>query len=1039
MTFSRRIPLFLSFVLASTPVLRAHAQEPKAPAPPAPAPAPAPPPAPAQAPTAAPTAAPAPAPKPAPPAAGDDDADLADEGEEQAPTTGGAAPGGKAAPEAADADEGADEGADEDLGEEDPGRPPPKGKGVIWGSVKDTEGELIEAPVQVVGKKKAEAVTDENGHFRLELPPGTYSLRFSYELHKSTRIDNIVVKAGKTAKLDIQLLADDEAVDVVEVVEEADKSTVEGTTLARQRSSAVGDSVGRAEIAKTPASNAAQAAQRVVGATIVGGRFVYVRGLGERYTNALLNGAPLPSPEPDRSAVPLDVFPSLIIDNLSIVKTFTPDVPADFAGGSVRIQTRELPTKPLFQAGLSLGYDDGSTFRHRLAQRGSSTDWLGYDDGTRDLPPLLKDHTALALSPEQQKQAAQGLNSYMSAVRYLTPPNYSLNVVAGNGWSLGGDQRLGALVTFNYSRAFTSNEDAIARTYSAVGTTGLKRLNDYKLSFGNDRVSWGSLASISYWPSARHRLTLIGIHTQIADATAQVIQGFDDGRSANINSTRLRYVARSMNFLQLRGEHDFPELSNARLEWNTAVSGANRNEPDTRDVVFQASNGSEYNIITTPEEGAHLHANQGETAYGGGVDWTQPLAREAEATKLKAGALVSVRSRDFAARRFHLQPSAFHPETGQPITCGTTVALNCPDKIWTPENVDNGYLSLEEDTQSTDAYKAFLNVYAGYGMIDWALGKKVRVIGGARVEVTKQSIDPYTQFATGPDPKGQRIDATDVLPSVSMAYSVTKKAKLRLAAARTLARPQLRELSPFTFSNYFGAMPYAGNPNLRLTYINNYDTRFEFYPTLREVVAFSLFYKTFKDPIENIVVDSGGGVVQPQNSLGATLEGIEIEGRKTLDFVDALRDFSVIANLTLARSRVEIDKSQTAIAVTSSTRPLVNQAPYVVNVALDYTNESIDFGARLLYNVAGERIVEVGSKGLPDAYLLPQSILDFTAHKGFGKHLDIKFTARNLLAADTVVTLRSGNGEERVMRRHYDGSSLYADSREFQLAAAYTY
>jgi TonB-dependent receptor len=1052
MSLKRRLPLFLSLVFALSST-RAHGQAPPAPAPTPTPPAPAPPTPPAPAPTPpAPTPAPTPpAPAPQAPAGEDEDAKDAAEAEKEAAEAEkeAAAEAEKeaAAAEAEAAEDEADALGDEDLGEENPGRPPPKGKGVVWGVIKDTEGELIEAPVQVVGKKKAEAVTDEEGRYRLELPPGTYSLRFSYELHKSARIDNVIVEAGKVVRLDTQLLSDEEAVDVIEIVEEADKSTIEGTTLARQKSTSVGDSVGRAEIARTPAANAAQAAGRVVGATIIGGRFVYVRGLGERYTNALLNNAPLPSPEPDRAAVPLDVFPSLIIDSLSIVKTFTPDAPADFAGGSVRIQTRELPTKPLLQASASLGFDEGSTFTHRLGQRGSPTDWLGFDDGTRNLPKGLRGRIlAVPDSTSDPKYAefienSQGLNSFMSATRPWTPPNYSVSGVAGDGWVLGNDQRLGALLTINYARGFTRNEEGIARSYTAGGTGGATLQNDYRLAFGNDKVTWGTLGSVSYWPSAKHRLTLLGIHTQIADSTAQRVEGFSADRSADIVSTRLRYVSRALNFGQLRGEHDFPELSSARLEWNGSLSGASRNEPDTRDTVFQSSNGAEFASPNTPEAGAHLHAEQGESAVGGGLDWTQPLSRDADATKFKFGGLLSMKSRDFKARRFHFAPGN-DPVTGFPLvhTCGLVVTRACPDSLYTPGNIDSGLLVLNEDTRPDDAYEAMLNVYAAYAMIDWGITKDLRLVGGARLEVTKQKLEPYSQFGTGTDPEKTRVDATDVLPAVNLSYSVTKRTKLRVAATRTLARPQLRELAPFTFANYFGAMPQAGNPKLRLTYINNYDTRLEFYPTLREVMAFSFFYKTFKDPIENVVVDSGGGVLQPQNSLGATLEGIEFEARKSLDFVAALKDFSVIANLTLARSRVEIDTSDAApISVTSFSRALVNQAPYVVNVALDYDNEPLDFGGRVLFNVSGERIVEVGSRGVPDAYLQPQPMIDVTLRKGLAKHFDVKLTATNLLAADTIVTVTPAGGDERVLRRHYDGQTTFSDSRVFSLSGSYTY
>lgn len=1009
MSLRRALPLLSSLLIASFPPRAARAQGEAKPAPP---PA-----------GTTPSAPPAPAAPPSDDEAGDEDAgDEAevDDGEAQ-----------KAEEEAAaDEAESEDMGDDADLAGEDPARPPPQGKGVVWGVVRDVEGELIEAPVQVIGHKKAEGGTDEEGRYRLELAPGTYSLRFSYELHKSVRMDGVVVRAGKVLRLDASLLTDEEAVDVIEVVEEADKSTMEGTNLARQRATAVGDSVGRAEISRTPAANAAQAAQRVPGASIVGNRYVYVRGLGERYTNALLNGAPLPSPEPDRAAIPLDVFPSLIIDNLSIVKTFTPDSPADFAGGSVRIQTRELPTKPLLQASIGLGYDTGSTFRGRLAQRGSSTDWLGYDDGTRDLPPELQGRSILELSPQEVASATQGINSYMSALRNTSPPNYGLSFVAGDGWKLPGDQRMGALVTFNYGRSYLRQPDAIVK--SLEPSRGI----DYHIDHGNDKVAWGSLAQVSYWPSAYHRLTLLGIHTQLADSNAQILQGFNANVGGQIVDVGLRYVSRSLNFGQLRGEHDFPKLSNARLEWNAALSNAGRDEPDTRHAIFTSSQGSEYFLSGAPESGSHLHAEQGETALGGGLDWTQPLTQRSEGTRLKLGGSASLKSRDFAQQRFHLG------QVGTFFSCGNTFYRECPDTIYTPQNIDAGVLELGEDTRPEDAYEARLNVYAGYGMVDLEASKDLRVVGGVRLEKTLQKLDPYSQFEDGVSPDGGRIDVLDWLPSVSLAYSATKKTKLRAAVARTLARPQLRELAPYSYGQFFDATPFAGNPDLVLTHIMNYDLRFEFYPTLKEVLAFSFFYKTFRDPIENVVNASGSsGIIKPQNTEGATLAGIELEGRKSLDFLSpALSDLSLISNLTLAHSRIEIGPGS---IVTNKSRPMTNQAPYVLNLSLDYDNERLGLGLRLLYNLVGKRVVEVGASGLPDTYQQPTHTLDFTAQKTFGKHVQLKFTAMNLLALDTLVTW-GPDADGPVARIHNVAqtageTTYFSDSRVFNLSATYTY
>ena len=277
------------------------------------------------------------------------------------------------------------------------------------------------------------------------------------------------MEAGKATRLDVDLVADKDAVDVFEVVEEADKSSLEGLVLARQKSTVVGDSIGRSEISKTTDRNAAQAAQRVVGANVVGGRFVYVRGLGERYTNALLNGVPLPSPEPDRAAVPLDLFPTGVLNSLTIVKTFTPDSPADFAGGSVRIETREIPKEPLFQITARGGYNTNSTFRDRLTYRGGDLDWLGIDDGTRALPDNFPKQFADTLPPDQRTQAGHDLNSYMSAQHSGTPPEFSVGVVAGNGWDFGNDRKLGGLLAVNYGQSYTVRRDEIVRIFTPAG------------------------------------------------------------------------------------------------------------------------------------------------------------------------------------------------------------------------------------------------------------------------------------------------------------------------------------------------------------------------------------------------------------------------------------------------------------------------------------------------------------------------------------------------------------------------------------------
>ncbi len=951
----------------------------------------------------------------------------------------GPAPAAPAEPEAAPAPEAVaePEAGTGEAGEEDPARPPSKGKGVLWGVITETglNEPLPEAQVSVVGKKY-KTTADIDGRYRLELPPGSYSIRIFYELHKPSRFDNVQVTLGQVTKLDVQLTAEEDAVVEQEVVTTVERSTVESQILRRQRSASVGDAIGRTEIAKTPDSNAAQAATRVVGTTIVDGRFVYVRGLGERYNNSLLNGTPLPSPEPDRAAVPLDLFPALVIDNLMTVKTFTPDIPGDFAGGSIQIETREIPSKPLFQITGNLGYNTQSTFRDRLSYTGSSTDFLGFDSGTRKLPDSFPDYVISRNKPNgerwtDQELAALGrdLNSFMTTQKGSSPPNHGVAILGGNGWDLGAERRLGMMAALTYGRSFVVRENEFRRTFRSGSQPIVQTLHG---DVGIEKVNWGGLANVSYAFSSKHRLSLLGLRSQLSDNRAQEYENVD-AANTTFRSTRTSFVSRALSFGQLRGEHEFSGLGRARLDWNASLSDAKRDEPDTRDTIYQLDSGSTaYVFSPTAENARHFFSDQGETQVGGGLDWTQPFAGDSiNESKLKLGGLINRKNREFKARRFHFVRAG--GSSNDFFTCpGTEFDEGCVDRLFLNDNI-GPVIELVERTQPSDAYEASLDIYAGYLMVDASVVRDLRFIAGSRVEVTRQSIDPINQFATGEDAPPSKLNSTDPLPSIGIVYSPTTKTKLRASVTRTLARPQIRELSPFSFSDYFGGRSVQGNPDLRLTKITNADLRFEFFPVLREVLAFSFFYKIFKDPIEPVVVAaSGDGVITFQNARGARLIGLELEARKSLGFMaPVLKDFSLITNVTFARSQINVYQTDIGF-LTNTSRPMVNQAPYVANLALDFTNDDSGTGLRVLYNLVGPRLVRVGTNDLEDSYLQPRHTLDFTASQGLGQHFQLKFSAANILNSPFRETLGRSDDDERLEARYTDGTV-------YQIGASYTY
>ncbi|XXT15267.1 TonB-dependent receptor [Sorangium sp. So ce429] len=921
------------------------------------------------------------------------------------------------------------------LDEPSPSRPPPAGKGVVWGVVTDsaTLEPVLDAQVSVVGTK-LKAIADLDGRYRLELPPGSYQLRVWYEAYKAQRVQDVRVTAGQVIQVDVRLEPDQQVEEVVEVEFEPERASVAAQLLIRKNAAHVGDAIGAKEIAKTPDRNAAEAAKRVVGATVVDGRYVYVRGLGDRYTNALLNGAPLPSPEPDRQAVPLDLFPSLVLSDITIVKTFTPDIPGDFVGGSVQINTRELPTRFLLQASLSLAANTHSTFRDRLTYAGSSTDWLGIDDGTRALPAEIPEHKVARgirrpdgklITRDEIAAYGRAINSSMATRRSFTPPNGSGSVVVGDTLKLRGEQRLGYLATLSYGRKFAPRADEISRTYAFDPTSesGLRQLNDSAVDSIRDQVSWGSFASVTYTPDRDHKVMLTALHSRSSDDVAlQSREVIEESGGAVYRDTLQRFVSRSLTLGQLSGEHRIAALGNGTLDWKASISRATSDEPDARENVYARDDTSgAWSWDDGTLSGSHVFIDLADTNYGGQLSYALPLIRGDAPTRLKLGGLLNFRTREFDARRFRFKALRL---------ADTTVLRQEPGPLFADENIGTLF-ELEETTRGTDDYTASTDLYAGYVMTDTHITRWLRAILGVRVEASMLSLDV-------PDDPESNVDDDDVdlLPAAGLVLKTTPKSNLRLSVTRTLARPQLIELSPALSQPGYSAREVEGNPELERTSVVNGDLRFELFPTAGEVVATSIFYKHFEDPIEEIIKPSSGkGRLSWTNGDSGYVAGLELELRKSLGFISPLlRDVTALGNVTLATSEVEInpEPKEGGIAIQSTaTHPLQGQSPFVVNLGLDYSGESTGTSARLLYNVFGARLRTVG-KNMPDEYEQPRHQIDLTVAQRLGEHVELKLAGENLIDAPVRVTQGKESTDDNVALEYHVGTTV-------TLSAALTY
>ncbi|MGK4003627.1 carboxypeptidase regulatory-like domain-containing protein [Sorangium sp. So ce1036] len=924
------------------------------------------------------------------------------------------------------------------LDEPSPSRPPPAGKGAVWGVVRDTSSSepVLDAQVSVVGTK-LKAIADLDGRYRLELPPGSYQLRVWYEAYKPQRVQDVQVTAGQVVQVDVGLEPDQQAEEVIEVEFEPERASVAAQLLLRKNAAHVGDAVGAKEIAKTPDRNAAEAAKRIVGATVVDGRYVYVRGLGERYTNALLNGAPLPSPEPDRQAVPLDLFPSLVLSDITVVKTFTPDIPGDFAGGSVQINTRELPTRFLFQASLSLGLNSQATFRDRLTYPGSSTDWLGIDDGTRAVPDEIPDYKVVRLVPKpgggtitRDEMTAYGraINSPMTTKRSFTPPNGSGSVVVGDTLKLGGEQRLGYVATLSYGRKFSARADELINRWRPTPQgDGIEQVGDVETGTIRDQVSWGSFASVTYNPGQNHKVTLTGLHSRSSDDAASVANGDPRDGDSVFRDTQLRFTSRALTLGQLQGEHRFEALGGGTLDWKASLSAATSEEPDTREVVYIRDDTSgAYSWDEGTLSGAHFFSDMSDTSYGGQISYVQPLLRGDTPTRLKVGGLINVRDREFNARRFR-----FKQRPGS----DPTLLRQDPGQLFSDENI-GAALELEEITRETDSYTASSDLYAGYVMTDTALTRRIRAVLGARIEASTLSLRAFDRYSTASPEIRADSDKIDLLPAANVIVKTSSISNLRLGVTRTLARPQLRELSPFLYQEGYSGMEVQGNPELRRTSIVNGDVRFEIFPTAGEVAAISIFYKHFQDPIEEVIIPNGGrDRLTYVNGDTGHVAGVELELRKSLGFIaPLLRDVTALGNITFASSEVTIDPQISAggLTIQSSTRhPLQGQSPFILNLGLDYGAEATGTSARLLYNVFGTRLKRVGSN-MPDEYEQPRHQIDLTVAQRIGERVELKLTGENLIDAPIVVTKGEEATGDNIASRYRIGTTV-------ALGASFTY
>jgi TonB-dependent receptor len=862
--------------------------------------------------------------------------------------------------------------------------------------------DVLLLPADPAGRRSG-TQSNADGTFSLEAPPGSYVLQVRSISYRSRQVTGVAVVAGRTDRIDVAL--DSDALEQQEVVVEAQALTgTEGAQLnARRKAAAVGDAVSAEQVRKSSDRDVADVLKRVTGASVVDNKYVYVRGLGERYSSTSIDGVRVTSPEPAKRVVPLDLIPANLLDHVVVQKTYTADRPGEFGGGDVQVQTKSFPGRRMYGFSFSQGWSEGTTFRNGfLTYEGSGGDAWGFGSSDRGLPGLVEQWAAQRKAQPSFDPAngfrADSVEAMGAAFRNvwsprrMTPgPNGSAQLNFGDEYTVLG-RAVGVVGSVSWSRNHQHAEE-VQNFYENGVDQDLAATYDVRKHTEN--VLFGGTGGVSMRLGPAHTLHLRSTWSNRAEDEVRQYRGYFKSQGQDYLNTRLRYVQRQILSGSLGAEHDFPALARAKLTWRGSWSSSARSEPDRREFTYSARRDGDNN--PAPDlafsGGGREFGQLGEDGRGFDLRIALPLGTGPRAgSKVELGGQVQDRDRISTYRRFGF------------YTTGSFGTATPPESIYAPGQWGHpgSGPQFSEGTMPEDSYEADHVVRAAFVSGDLALTRRLRAVAGLRIEDSKQTVRTFDYFTgrTALDGITGRLaladlSNTDLLPSLNLIWQMSDRANLRLATARTLSRPDIRELNPGTTFDFIGGFRFRGNPDLERATIWNYDLRAEIFPSVNEVVAASFFFKDFTGPIEYAILPSDQPLIGPVNSESGRNVGVELEARGNLTrFARALDGFSLNLNASLISSEVELGGG-----LGTRRHPLQGQADYLLNAGLEYAPRSAPWDATLLVHRVGGRLINLGYPPNGDIYDDASTNVDLAVHYRPFERWRLKLSGANLFDA----------------------------------------
>ncbi|MCO5724373.1 TonB-dependent receptor [Robiginitalea marina] len=914
-------------------------------------------------------------------------------------------------------------------------------EGVISGTINDGEFNdvLPFANVLIKGTTKG-ATSDFDGKYQIDIEPGTYTVVFSFLGYETKEITGVVVTAGKETTIDVTLNPASNQLDEVVVTTSVTQNTEASVLNLQKRSVALLDGLSIQSIKKTGANDIASAVRNVPGVSVQNGKFVYVRGLGDRYTKSVLNGMDIPGLDPDRNTLQLDIFPTNILDNILVVKSSTADLPADFTGGVIDIVTKDLPTRPEYSVTAGVSYNSSMHFNDNyLSYEGSGTDFLGFDDGLRDLPIAQSTNIPIpAQDGVTVRQLTRRFTQTMAAQQEQSFMDFNFGFTAGNQFNLNeeGDLRLGYLASFSYRNTTEYFEDYIdGQVFRKDPQFSENELITDRTQVGDlgvNNVLWNALAGLSLKsPLSKYKFNVLHIQNGESNAALLIQENFNVNSNLNKRDA-LVYTERSITNGLLSGYHTNEDASWS-VEWKFSPTLSRIYDKDFRVAPFRINQNGTFTI--SPSESGdptRIWRDLQEINLPGKLDITRKHSLFSRDAKFKFGGAYTFKNREFVVDQFSFPVQSRGGNFSLTFE-GDADRILAPESIYALDTQQGTY--VRRDSNISDTFDSDMTIWAGYLSEEFRLTDRFNAILGLRFEKFDLVYTGESQVR-GTFDNEKILDKADFFPSANFIYDLNEDAnrKVRVSYSRTTARPSFKEASIAEIFDPITSTFFIGNIDLQPTYINNFDVRYESYGEGTNFFAVSGFYKTFQDPIELSFIREARGQFIPLNLGDATVFGAELEFRRNLGFIPGWRNFNVNLNFSLIESQQNFSEDEREARednlregeTLADNRQLQGQSPMLLNFGLDYDNPENGWQAGIFYNVQGETLQIVGNADIPDVFTQPFHNLNLNVSKSFGKEQQSKISLRfsNILNDEIESFYKSFRATDQVFSRRFPGQAI---------------